>query len=171
VCECRRARFYECVYGRGFNKRRLECVWECRDDLQKDRENESSLCTREILVCVCVCVCVYVCTCLECFSCLGGKTALVLGGKVRKADPFHAQYGENDMRQKFAVDLRGNATASSLTSHLFWKPRFVSGAFLRGRQVYHIPLVISAIARTDGGRRVCACVYVWCVVSVRRKTS
>lgn len=75
------------------------------------------------------------------------------------------------MRQKFAVDLRGNATASSLTSRLFWKLRFVSGALLWGRQVYHRLLVISAIARTDGGRRVRACVYVWYVVSVRRKTS
>ncbi len=78
-----------------------------------DCEYESSQCTRGILVCVCVCVWGGG----GCSSCLGGKTALFYWEKhARLFVP--CEIGREWRETKVCLDLKGNATVLSLTSHL-----------------------------------------------------
>lgn len=48
----------------------------------------------------------------------GRKDGIVFTGKSARGCLFRAKSGGNGARQKFAVDLKGNATVLSLTSHL-----------------------------------------------------
>ncbi len=100
--DCWSLRFYECVCCRGFNKRRLEC----RDGLWKwvIAVHEGNT----------LCVCVFGVLFLS-----GRKDGTVFTGKSARGCLFRAESGGNGVRQKFAVDLKGNATVLSLTSHLF----------------------------------------------------
>ncbi len=93
------ARIYECVC--------LEALTKGGWSVGTDCENESSQCTRGILVCVWGVLFLF-----------GRKDGTVFTGKMRARLFVPCEIGREWRETKVCVDLKGNATVFSLTSHL-----------------------------------------------------